>query len=157
MIPNRFFVFLFSFPFLISLFFFFFLSKPVYSENETIISDKFALHKLIRRVAVFPFLSQPHQKEGAMEAWWTVRETLTKGKRFFVAGKDFLERKEVFRAKGRLSPAEAIILSELLEAQMLVTGALDNKGLKLYAYESQRGQVIWSEKVEWDFSIPQKE
>ncbi|MCB0390621.1 MAG: hypothetical protein KDD58_05000 [Bdellovibrionales bacterium] len=114
-------------------------------------------HELIRRIVVFPFQSNIDSQKEAEESWWKVRETLTNGKRFLVASKDFLERKDVFQARGELSPADAIILGELLDAQLVITGVLKNKSLTLYAYESIRGQLVWSYTTNMHASLPLSE
>ncbi|MCB0357680.1 MAG: hypothetical protein KDD40_11760, partial [Bdellovibrionales bacterium] len=114
-------------------------------------------HDLIRRVVVFPLQTSEDTQSEATEAWWKIRETLTEGKRFLVASKDFLERKDVFQARGKLSPADSIILGELLDAQMIVTGDLKNKTLTLYAYETARGQLIWSQSSLMHASLPLSE
>lgn len=113
--------------------------------------------QLIRRVVVFPILSEPIYTNEVTEAWWLIREKFTEGKLFLVASKNFLERRDVFQARGQLKPADAIILSELLDAQMIVTGELKDRTFSLYAYESQGGQVIWQETSKMHPSIPVKD
>ncbi|MCB9026677.1 MAG: hypothetical protein H6625_10195 [Bdellovibrionaceae bacterium] len=114
-------------------------------------------HTLARRVVVFPIQAESQFNEEAMEAWWKIRETLTEGKRFLVASKDFLERKDVFQARDKLSPADAIILGELLDSQLIITGQIKNKTLTLNVYESERGQLVWSQSSQMHRSLPLKD
>ena len=114
-------------------------------------------HELIRRVVVFPLLTEAQFQEEANEVWWVIRETFTEGKRFLVASKDFLERKDVFQARGELTPADVIILGDLLDAHLLFTGIIKNKILHLYAYESARGQLVWGQSQQMHPSLTLKE
>lgn len=116
-----------------------------------------ASHQLIRRIVVFPFVSVSNERDDALEAWWKIREVLTSGKQFLVASKDFLERKDVFQSRAKMSPADVIILSELLDAQMIVSGSIQDKRFTLYAYEAVRGQLVWSQQINMNPSLPLNE
>jgi hypothetical protein len=111
-------------------------------------------HQLIRRVVVFPLASVADKQNEALKAWWSIRETLTSGKLFLVASKDFLERKDVFQARGKMSAADVIILCELLDAQMILTGEMIDKNLTLYAYEADKGQLLWTHSLSMHPSLP---
>ena len=78
---------------------------PLWAQTE---------HTLVRRLAVFPLKTgQPELAALADEAWWELREALTKDKRFLVASKNFLMQKDVYQARSVLSPADAIILAAI--------------------------------------------
>src|SRR4051812_42407301 len=88
-----------------------FLILPVSSWAEV-------RHTLLRRIAVFP-IADANVSTGE-EAWWQMRELLTKDQRFFVASRRFMVNRGVFQPRKLLKPADAIILSKILDAQALV-------------------------------------
>lgn len=109
---------------------------------------------LIRRIAVFPLKVESDFSQSAEEAWWQVREELTKNQRFLVASKSFLLKKDVFQARGELSAADALILTKLLDANSVITIYLDGRDLHMKAYESTRGQLVWEHMVRLHPSLP---
>lgn len=110
----------------------------------------------MRRITVFPFTASSANTKSSVEAWWKTREILANGKLFLVASKDFLQRKDVFQPRSELSPADVIILSELLDAQLILTGALIEKELRFNVYESKKGQLVWTSIKNLHPSIPVK-
>ncbi len=113
-------------------------------------------HKLIRRMAVFPIQVAPKLNSLAEEAWWSLREELTKDKRFLLASRNFLQNKDVFRAHGELGPADVIILSRLLDAHALVTTFLKERQLTMNVYEGEYGRLLWSYTLDLNQSEPLK-
>lgn len=112
-------------------------------------------HTLIRRVSVFPIkVSQPELAPVADEAWWELRETLTRDKRFLVASKNFLLQKDVYQARATLSPADAIILGKLLDANALITTYIEDRVLHMRAYEGEYGRPLWEQQLILQPSLP---
>jgi hypothetical protein len=111
-------------------------------------------HTLIRRIAVFPIKSSPELAQVAEEAWWELREALTRDKRFLVASKNFLMQKDVFQARETLQPADAIILGKLLDANALVTTWIDDRVLNMRVYEGEYGRPLWEYQLMLQPSLP---
>lgn len=124
----------------------FLLSGTVQAQTE---------HTLIRRISVFPIkTNQPELARFAEEAWWELRETLTRDKRFLVASKNFLQQKDVYQARSVLSPADAIILGKLLDANALVTTYIDDRVLYMKVYEGEYGRPLWEHQLVLQPSLP---
>ncbi|MBX7232457.1 MAG: hypothetical protein K1X29_10265 [Bdellovibrionales bacterium] len=111
-------------------------------------------HSLVRRMTVFPVKAPKEYATQAEEAWWQVREILTENQRFLVASRNFLIQKDVFQPRERLSPADAIILGKLLDAQGLITIFLEDRVLHLEIYENEYGRVLWSGQLTLSSSQP---
>lgn len=112
-------------------------------------------HTLVRRISVFPLkVNQPELAQVAEEAWWELRETLTRDKRFLVASKNFLQQKDVFQARATLTPADAIILGKLLDANALITTYIDDRVLYMKAYEGDYGRPLWEHSLVLQPSLP---
>jgi hypothetical protein len=111
-------------------------------------------HTLVRRLSVFPIKAGQELAPVAEEVWWELRETLTRDRRFLVASKNFLMQKDVFQARGALSPADAIILGKLLDANALVTTYLDERTLHMAVYEGEYGRPLWEQQVMLQPSLP---
>ncbi len=111
-------------------------------------------HSLVRRVTVFPIKAGQDLSPIAEDVWWELRETLTRDHRFLVASKNFLMQKDVFQARGVLSPADAIILGKLLDANALVTTFLDERTLRMHVYEGEYGRPLWEQQVVLQPSLP---
>lgn len=123
-----------------------FVSNIVQAQTE---------HTLIRRISVFPVKTgQPELAPIAEEAWWELRETLTRDKRFLVASKNFLQQKDVFQARASLSPADAIILGKLLDANALVTTYVEDRVLYMKVYEGDYGRPLWEHQLVLQPSLP---
>lgn len=114
-------------------------------------------HTLIRRISVFPIKTAPEYAEAADGAWWELRETLTKDKRFLVASKNFLMQKDVYQARAVLTPADAIILGKLLDANALVSTWLDDRVLRMRVYEGDYGRPLWEHELVLQPSLPVSE
>ncbi len=112
-------------------------------------------HTLIRRVTVFPIkIQQPELSLLAEEAWWDLRETLTRDKRFLVASKNFLLQKDVYQARSVLTPADAIILGKLLDANALISTWVDDRVLHMRVYEGDYGRPLWEHQLVLQPSLP---
>ena len=110
-------------------------------------------HQLVRRIVVFPLkTAEPLSKE-AEDSWWKVRELLTESKRFVLASKHFLQKKDVFQARGTLSPSDSIILGKLLDAHILVTCFLDDHQLHMQVYSGEDGSLIWGQEIQLHQSV----
>lgn len=111
-------------------------------------------HTLIRRIAVFPIKASPELAQVSEEAWWELREALTRDKRFLVASKNFLMQKDVFQSRETLQPADAIILGKLLDANALVTTWIDDRVLHMRVYEGEYGRPLWEYQLMLQPSLP---
>lgn len=111
-------------------------------------------HTLVRRVSVFPIKAGETLSTAAEDAWWELREALTRDKRFLVASKNFLMQKDVFQARATLGPADAIILGKLLDANALVTTYLEDRVLKMQVYEGEYGRPLWEQQLMLQPSLP---
>lgn len=111
-------------------------------------------HTLVRRVSVFPIKAPNEIANFSDEAWWELRETLTRDKRFLVASRNFLQQKDVYQARGVLQPADAIILGKLLDANALVTTFLDDRVLHMNVYEGDYGRLLWEKQLNLQPSLP---
>ncbi len=111
-------------------------------------------HTLIRRLTVFPIKAGPELQKVAEEVWWELRELMTKDKRFLVASKNFLMQKDVYQARGILSPADAIILGKLLDANALVTTFIEDRTLHMRVYEGDYGRPLWQHSLVLQPSLP---
>lgn len=109
-------------------------------------------HSLFRRVAVFP-IADANVSNGE-EAWWQMRELLTKDQRFFVASRRFMVNRGVFQPRKTLKPADAIILAKILDAQALVTSFLVDRTLNMRVYEGENGYLLWEGNAEFHPALP---
>lgn len=103
-------------------------------------------HKLLRRFAVFPIADA--NVSTAEDAWWQMREVLTKDQRFFVASRRFMINRGVFQARKQLAPADVIILGKILDAQALVISYLDDRIYKFIVYDTENGFVLWKSELQ---------
>lgn len=113
-------------------------------------------HQLIRRITVFPMSVKAKYTKKAEGTWWKVRERLTDDKRFLVASRSFLVKKDVYQARSKLTPADAIILGQLLDAHALITTFLYKRELHMHVYEGNFGQLLWKSKIKLHPSLPIK-
>lgn len=112
-------------------------------------------HTLVRRVSVFPIKYNQAELSQVMEdAWWAMRESLSRDKRFLVASQNFLKQKDVYQARSVLSPADAIILGKLLDANALITTYLDDRIMYMKAYEGEYGRLLWEHQIALQPSLP---
>lgn len=112
---------------------------------------------LVRRISIFPFSSPSSLSQQAENAWWDVRGELTKNRRFLVASRHFLEKKEVFQKREQLEPADVLVLSKLLEAHALVTCYMTTDRIYLSVYNGQSGWLLWESSLPFDKDLPLKE
>ena len=104
-------------------------------------------HNLLRKVVVFPIYVDQGQGKVAEDSWWKVREILAKDQRFLVATKRFLVKNEVFQPRKELSPADAIILGKLLDANGIVTTYLNKRKLTMLVYDGYSGLPLWKKSL----------
>ncbi|MGE3975188.1 MAG: hypothetical protein AB7F59_11750 [Bdellovibrionales bacterium] len=107
-------------------------------------------HSLVRKIAVFPLDTLKKDPEAAEQSWWKIREELTNHKRFLIASRQMMLRKEVLQPRSELEPASAILIGKLLDAHALVTTYLRNRILTMTVYSSENGMILW--KNEWNLS-----
>ena len=111
-------------------------------------------HSLLKRVAVFPVKVEKRYRSEADKAWWSIREELTRAKRFSVASRLFLQKKEVFQARDVLEPVDAIVLGKLLEAHAIITCFAEDRQLKMVVYSGRTGRELWKYSLFIDPDIP---
>ena len=122
------------------------ITTPAFAQTE---------HTLVRRLTVFPIkVADPELEAVADAAWWEVRETLAKDKRFLIASRNFLQQKDVYQERAELSPADAIILGKLLDSNALVTTYVDDRVLHMNVYEGEYGRPLWMHKMTLQPSLP---
>lgn len=109
-------------------------------------------HELLRRLAVFPIGGT--QASSSEEAWWQVREVLTKDQRFLVASRRFMINRGVFQARETLKPADAIILGKILDAQALVTLFVVERRILMNVYDGENGYLLWTGEMEFHPALP---
>lgn len=111
-------------------------------------------HDIVRRIAVFPILTGESMSQISDDAWWELREAFTKDKRFLVASKNFLMQKDVYQARAKLSPADAIILGKLLDANAMVSTYVESRILYMKVYEGEYGRLLWEHQLVLQPSLP---
>lgn len=109
-------------------------------------------HSLFRRVVVFPIGNANFSN--SEEAWWQMREFLTKDQRFFVASRRFMVNRGVFQPRKTLKPADVIILAKILDAQAVVTTFLVDRSLNMRVYEGENGYLLWEGTAEFHPALP---
>lgn len=109
-------------------------------------------HELLRRLAVFPIAGT--QAGTAEEAWWQVREALSKDQRFLVASRRFMINRGVFQPRESLKPADAIILGKILDAQALVTLFVVERRIYMNIYDGENGYLLWTGEMEFHPALP---
>lgn len=111
---------------------------------------------MLRKVVVFP-IANPQSKTASTtseEAWWQMRELLTKDQKFLVASRRFMINRGVFQPRTNLKPADAIILGKILDAQVLITSWLEERMFKMRAYHAESGYLLWEGEVVFHPAIP---
>lgn len=109
-------------------------------------------HELVRRIAVFPIADIVGAN--GEEAWWQMREVLTKDQRFFVASRRFMINRGVFQPRKNIKPADAIILSKILDAQALVISYVQERRIFLKVFEGENGILLWESQIDFHPAIP---
>ena len=138
---------------LLSLFFIFWGSQDLLAQQEGL----FQTHQLLRRMVVFPMSGPMQLSEAQEESWWKGREVLAESKRFLVASKSFMMQKDVYQPRRELSPADAIILGQLLDAHGLMTFFIKDRELHLRVYDGSVGRLLWSYQFKLHASSPMAE
>ncbi len=95
----------------------------------------------IRKLAVFP-IGNVNSTNGE-EAWWQMRESLTRDQRFFVASRRFMVNRGVFHSRMNLKPSDVIILGKILESQSVLISYVKDRKLFAVAYDSENGFKLW--------------
>ncbi len=108
--------------------------------------------KLIRKVAVFPIADANYAT--SEDAWWQMRDLLTKDKTLLIAAKRFMINRGVFQPRRSLKPADAIILGRLLDAEALVVTYVEDRTLKMKVYEGENGYVLWTSEYQFHPAVP---
>lgn len=111
-------------------------------------------HQVMVRMTAFPILVPMENRDAAEDAWWQMREQLTKNQRFFVAMKSFLQQKDVYQPRGELKPADVILLAKLLDSHAVVVTFLEERTLKMIVYEGENGRVLWTQELKLQPSVP---
>lgn len=109
-------------------------------------------HELFTKIAVFPIADANYQN--SEEAWWQMRESLTRGQRYLVASRRFMINRGVFQPRKNLKPADIVILGKILDAEALVTTQLLDRKLKLNVLSGLDGTTLWESSVELHPAIP---
>lgn len=111
-------------------------------------------HEVVRRVSVFPMTAPAEYLDAADKAWWAVREELTSKARFLVASTQFLKQKDVYQARSELSPADAITLGSVLDANALVTLILQDRKMTMFVYDGEYGRTLWRMTASLNPAVP---
>lgn len=110
---------------------------------------------LSKKIAVFP-ISDISGTE-AEEAWWKMRELLTQESRFLVATRRLMINRGVFQGRRLLKPADAILLSKILDADLVFASFIQDRIFHINVYEGDSGQIFYSRKIDFHPAIPIKE
>lgn len=113
------------------------------------------------KIAVFPVLYKGERGEKVDEGtakslddtWWQVRDELTQTNRFLVASRAFLQKADAFQPRGVLSVGDAVILGRYVEADALLTIALQDRSLTVSVYSAADGMLAWTQTVELHPSV----
>jgi len=130
---------------------------PVDPPTNSLSDPQGVQHHLIRQLVVFPMQVDPSLQEAAEKAWWKVREELTEGRRFLIASKQFMTRKDVFHPRTAISPADAVLLGKHLEADGLILLTLEDRTLNLRAFSGQTGILLYDKGIRLSQNVPLKE
>jgi hypothetical protein len=109
-------------------------------------------HTLMRRIAVFPIAE--NNSSVSEDAWWQIRDLLTKDQKFLVASRRLMINRGVFQGRKSLKPADAIILAKILDAQALVTTWVADRTMKMRVYDGENGFLFWEGELEFHPAIP---
>ncbi|MCX7674372.1 MAG: hypothetical protein N2Z70_00905 [Bdellovibrionaceae bacterium] len=101
----------------------------------------------LQKVAVFPpqGIQDP---ELADRMWWAVRELLAEDGRFLVATRRLMLNRGVLQARGEFSAADAILMGRVLDSQMLLTMAVQGRQLRVRAWRSEDGFLLFDQTSE---------
>ncbi len=156
--------FIFLFSFLIALTF----STSTYAQNpktgdenirvdfgkDKVPKPEDSHHLPVRKIVVFPFDSLAKNQADMEKAWWKVREELTANKRFLIASKQLMNRKDVFISKREIDRPSAILLGKHMDAEALVTAYLADREFKMTVYSATTGAILWSQSLNMNSAQP---
>ena len=111
-------------------------------------------HLPVRKIVVFPFDASPKDGEAAEKAWWKVREELTSNKRFLIASKQLMMRKDVMTTKKEVDRASAVLLGKHLDADALVTSSIRDREFRMNVYSAATGALLWAQKLNLSTAQP---
>ncbi len=109
---------------------------------------------LLRRVVAFPVEAPEGLSVAADQTWWKMREALTQNKKFLIASKQFLVRKDVFQPRSELSISDAVLLGKLLDSHALITTSVRQKNVTLSVYSGQTGVLLFTTTTAMNASVP---
>ncbi|MEQ1877196.1 MAG: hypothetical protein ABL958_11150, partial [Bdellovibrionia bacterium] len=111
-------------------------------------------YSVLRRLVAFPVDTPSTFAGGADKAWWKVREELTNNRRFLIASKQFMIRKDVFQPRKEMEPADIVLLGKLLDAQGLIVTFLKDRQLQMVVYNGETGVTLWRNQYQLHPSVP---
>ncbi len=111
-------------------------------------------YSVLRRLVAFPVDASSTFAGGADKAWWKVREELTNNRRFLIASKQFMIRKDVFQPRKEMEPADIVLLGKLLDAQGLIVTFLKDRQLQMVVYNGETGVTLWRNQYQLHPSVP---
>lgn len=106
----------------------------------------------IRKMAVFPIANI--NTSNSEEAWWQIRESLTRDQRFFVASRRFMVNRGVFQPRTQLKTSDVIILGKILESECIYISYIKERNLHAIAYDSENGFKLWEGEYNFHSVIP---
>lgn len=112
--------------------------------------------KVYRKVAVFP-IGTPSSDINGEDAWWQAREALVKDQRFLVAARRLMVNRGVFQPRKALKPSDSIILSKILDADLLITIYLEEREIFFKAYDGENGFRVWEGRILLHPAVPIQE
>jgi hypothetical protein len=122
------------------------LMAPAFARAQT-------EYSVLRRLVAFP-VDAPNFAAGADKAWWKIREELTTNRRFLIASKQFMIRKDVFQPRKEMEPSDVILLGKLLDAQGLIVTYLRDRQLFMSVYSGETGITLWKNQYQLHPSVP---
>ena len=108
-------------------------------------------HKRLQKIAVFPIADANYQN--VEDAWWQMREVLTKEQRFFVASKRFMVNRGVFQPRKELKPADIIILGKILDADAIVVSWVSERKFIFKVHDAVNGYALWESEGQFHPAI----
>lgn len=124
------------------------------AESETQAVSLAREQDVLSRFVVFPIQSDEDLGAYAEDAYFQVRREILRGQRFMLSSKQFLIKEKVFQPRSELRSQDVVILSHLLDAQVLVVLFVRQRSLNLIAYEAEGTQRLWQGEFKLHPSIP---
>lgn len=109
--------------------------------------------QLVRRLVVFPVDTSSQDLQAGEKAWWKIREELTQNRRFLMASKDFMKRRDVYQPRRELDAASAILLGKHLDSDTLIVSFINKNYLNMIAYSTQNGSILWKKNLALNFAV----